>query len=347
MMPQRYRAMIGVGGIGTGIFFALDGDHTLGREESRSGRLLDRRDYCKLHIVSHYLARLLGPRFAVMPIGRVGADEAGDRLLAEMAAVGLDLRYVQRTPAAATLTAICLVYPDGSGGNLTTAGSASDRVDEAQVQQATGEFARHAGFGIAAALPEVPLAARRALLALGRRHGFLCVAAFNSAELRQLRSSAMIGEWLADIDVLALNLDEAAALSGLAAEVTAREEIVAATIALLRRLPRQPLLTVTASQHGSWSSDGRQTHYRAALPVDVVSSAGAGDAHLAGTIAGLAEGLSLAESHELGVLLAGMSVTSPHTIHEGICSETLRGFAQELGVELSPAVVSFVEGTGA
>ena len=43
------------------MFFALDGNHTLGREESRSGHFLDRRDYCKLHIVSHYVCRLLGP----------------------------------------------------------------------------------------------------------------------------------------------------------------------------------------------------------------------------------------------------------------------------------------------
>ena len=56
---RRYRAMIGAGGIGSGAFFALDGEHTLGREESRSGRLLDRRDYCKLHIISHYVKALL------------------------------------------------------------------------------------------------------------------------------------------------------------------------------------------------------------------------------------------------------------------------------------------------
>ncbi|MBA7685239.1 hypothetical protein ES703_93657 [subsurface metagenome] len=38
----RYKAMIGTGGIGSGQFFLLSGDHTLGREESRSG--LHRQD---------------------------------------------------------------------------------------------------------------------------------------------------------------------------------------------------------------------------------------------------------------------------------------------------------------
>jgi hypothetical protein len=47
----RFHTLIGTGGIGTGSFFQLRGDHTLGREESRGGRFLDRRDYCKLHIV--------------------------------------------------------------------------------------------------------------------------------------------------------------------------------------------------------------------------------------------------------------------------------------------------------
>ncbi len=46
--PLRYRAMVGTGGIGSGRFFLLQGNQSLGREESRSGRFLDQRDYCKL-----------------------------------------------------------------------------------------------------------------------------------------------------------------------------------------------------------------------------------------------------------------------------------------------------------
>ncbi len=34
-----YRLLVGVGGIGTGVFFALDGGRTLGRNESRLARL--------------------------------------------------------------------------------------------------------------------------------------------------------------------------------------------------------------------------------------------------------------------------------------------------------------------
>ncbi len=57
-----FRRLVGVGGIGGGMFLALEGDRTLGRNESRPARLLDVRDYGKLHIVAHHVAMLLGRR---------------------------------------------------------------------------------------------------------------------------------------------------------------------------------------------------------------------------------------------------------------------------------------------
>src|SRR5512137_863615 len=91
----HYHAMLGVGGVGSGAFFALDGDHTLGREESRSGRFLERRDYCKLHIISHYVATLLGEDFTTVPIAKLGNDPAGFQLMKEMKSVRLDMHYIQ------------------------------------------------------------------------------------------------------------------------------------------------------------------------------------------------------------------------------------------------------------
>src|SRR5258705_12092299 len=94
-----YQQIVGIGGIGTGVFFALEGDPTLGRNESRPGKLLDVKDYGKLHIVLHYVAKLLSSRpespFHVVPIGNVGDDEAGRRLPQEMKEVGLDIRHLR------------------------------------------------------------------------------------------------------------------------------------------------------------------------------------------------------------------------------------------------------------
>jgi ribokinase len=330
----RYRALIGTGGIGSGIFFSLDGNHTLGREESRSGHFLDRRDYCKLHIVSHYVRQLLGSDFPVIPLGMVGADEVGDRLLGEMAEVGLDTRYVGRAKGQGTLYALCLIYPDGSGGNVTENDSACAAVDASWIAQAEPEFARFAGAGIALALPEVPLEARQKLLALGTTHGFLRVASFTTAEILELAGD------LHGVDLLALNLDEAAALAGFSVEENDPEAVVRAALA---RLSTDVWLTVTAGARGSWASDGRTLSHLPALPVQVVGTAGAGDAHLAGIIAGLAAGLPLREAHQLGVLTAAVAVQSPHTINFELDREALRVCAQATGMPLAEAVCALLE----
>ena len=59
------------------------------------------------------------------------------------------------------------------------------------------------------------------------------------------------------------------------------------------------------------------------LSVEATSTAGAGDAHLAGILAGLAAGLSLAAAQALGTLVAAAAVTSPHTIHDALSREEL------------------------
>ncbi len=89
---RRYSGLVGTGGIGHGEFFLLDGSRTLGREESRPGRFLDRRDYCKLHIICHYVKVLLGEKIDVYPIGRIGDDPHGQRLADEMARAGVSFR---------------------------------------------------------------------------------------------------------------------------------------------------------------------------------------------------------------------------------------------------------------
>ena len=56
----------------------------------------------------------------------------------------------------------------------------------------------------------------------------------------------------------------------------------------------------------------------------VEGTSGAGDAHLAGVLAGLSANLSLSEAQQVGTIVAGASVTSPHTIHPAMTAELLR-----------------------
>jgi len=340
--------LAGVGGIGSGMVFALEGTHDLGRNESRPGRLLDVRDYCKLHIVAHYPAVLLGARpagtpFHVLPIGTIGDDEPGRRLQGEMAAAGMDLRFVATVPGRPTLFSVCFLYPDGSGGNITTVDSAAAALALADVDRAAYSLDSRT---IALAAPEVPLAVRHHLLKRAGPRGALRVAVLTSAEMDEARSH----DFFADVDLLALNEDEAAALTGRSFDRADPQPLLEACARLL--LSPQPKIRVvlTAGAEGGFAFADERWVSVPALKVTAVSTAGAGDALLGGVLTGLALGLPFAPSEtnaraprslaerplasavELGALLAAYSVTSPHTIHPDTQLSTLRTFAAAHGV---------------
>jgi sugar/nucleoside kinase (ribokinase family) len=332
---------VGVGGIGTGLFFALEGGHDLGRNESRMARRLDVRDYCKLHIVAHYPAVLLGAQasgapFHVLPVGRVGADAEGERLKREMAAAGMDIRFVQEAKGRSTLLSICFQYPDGSGGNVTTSDSAASCLGPSDLDEVA---ALVDGRTIVLAAAEVPLPVRRRLLELGRERGAYRVAAASSAELRGEEGRAL----LALADLASINQDEAGALAG-------RPFVPEAAASFFEGLSLLPAtLVVTSGASGAYGWDGREMHHVPALRAPVASTAGAGDAVLGGLVAGWAAGLpifarsslSLLErpvesALDLGVCLAGFAVASPHTIPPDVGWRRLRSFLAPLGARFGP-----------
>jgi ribokinase len=339
LSASRYRAAIGTGAVGSGIFFSLDGNHTLGREESRSGRFLDQRDYCKLHIILHYVATLLPAPFQTIPISYVGEDELGQRMLTEMDQAGMDLRYVQVYPGEQTLMAVCFVYPDGSGGNLTPDHSASSRVGPELIRSASEEFQRYERRGLVLAAPEVSLEARHELLVQAGRYSLLRAACFTSGELREPISRDL----LAKTDLLSINIDEAAALTGCEANSQSEEEIVRAAFAELARLNPAMQAAVTAGSRGSWGWDGEKLHFVPGLPIQVACTAGAGDAFIAGLIVARVAGLEFGAAQQLAALIASLSITSPHSIHPELDRRSLRAFARQVGVALDREVARLLE----
>ncbi|MEI8309122.1 MAG: PfkB family carbohydrate kinase [Verrucomicrobiota bacterium] len=335
---RAYDALIGTGGIGTGSFFALRGNHTLGREESRGGTFLDRRDYCKLHIISHYVQKLMGSGFQTLPIGSVGDDDAGRALIGEMRAAGLDISCTAIVPGHQTLNCVCLLYPDGSGGNLTATDSASGSVTPADIRKAIPCFEKYAGRGIALAVPEVPLEARLEVLDLGKKYRFLRAASFSSEEMATVKEQSL----LAGVDLLAINLDEAARLAGTKAREDPQAIAKSTVESLTSRFPRLRL-SITAGAFGSWTFERGDLRFLPSPAVEVISAAGAGDAHFSGILAGLASGLSLAEAHQIGALAGAMSVTSPHTIHPGIDRPALLDFARNSRIPLSESASRFLQ----
>jgi len=312
----------------------------LGREESRSGHFIDKRDYCKLHIISHYVKVLLGERISVLPIGKVGDDEPGQRLMKEMDTAGLDLRHVQIVPGMQTLYSFCFLYPDGSGGNLTTNNSACDLVGAEEVSQAETDFRTYQSRGIALAAPEVSLAARQKLLQIATKYRFWRVAAFTSAEIEPAIEMGL----LVETDLLAMNRDEAAAAAGIRFPSSGGDPqpIVESALARLVAINPDLQLTITAGGWGSWSWDGKNVQHMPAFPTELVSTAGAGDAFLAGVIAGRIAGLKFQEAQELGMLVAAHSLTSPHTIDLQINRTSLSSFATKAKLNLSTQVGQFL-----
>jgi sugar/nucleoside kinase (ribokinase family) len=341
------RIVIGVGGIGWGQFLRLGGARTLGRNESRSAQLVDARDYCKLHIVLHWVAALtrqddVPPH--IVAVGNVGDDEPGRRLLDEMGVAGIDTRGVAVVPDRPTTYSVALQYPDGAGCNVTSSNGASASLTPSRVRQAAASIPSTATEPIAIALPEVPMRTRRAFLAALNGRPAFRVASFTSAEIR----GALRDGHLADVDLLALNEDEAASLLGRQLDHAAPREFLGDLASALTALQPEIQIALTAGARGAFGFHrGLWDHCRAPRDLPVVSTAGAGDAFLAGVIAAQLAGLPLANADhsgsslsdrgvasglDLGVLVAALKIGAADTIPAEAGRSNVLALADRLGV---------------
>jgi sugar/nucleoside kinase (ribokinase family) len=341
-----YSHLIGTGGIGSGMFFKLAGDHNLGRNESRLGELVPFKDYCKLHIISHYVSVLHGSRpegtFRVYPVGKIGNDEAGRRLYEEMKRAGMTMDHVRTDLDEATLFSVCFQYPDSTGGNMTTSNSASGKVTSDDIDDFFAAFGEEGERELILAVPEVPIQTRIRLLETGRKRGSYNAASVLSSEVESFRS--MGGFVLTDL--LSVNIDEARSIADIAEDSLGSREIVEACIQVLMADNPQIAVVVTDGSKGSYGYCDRSMEFVPSLKTAAVSTGGAGYAFFAGILTGLNCGLPFTKGNEdaffaetplqsameLGTLLASLSVTSPDTIHHGADAETLCRYAADRNV---------------
>ena len=342
-----YQQLFGVGGLGSGIFFALEGNQTLGRNESRPAELLDVRDYCKLHIVIHYVAKLLGNQhFRVFPIGKVGSDAPGQSVLQEMSRVGIDNRFVRTVSDKPTMFSVCFQYPDGTGGNITTNNSAAASLRPGDLADIASPMSGAGRSSIALLLPEVSLEVRGQFLSMATHEGAFRAASFVAAEIAAAKESGMFEQ----LDLVALNEDEASELMGDDFSPDNPEACMAKCVRFLAlKYPRLQMV-ITLGKKGAYGLDRNGWNYCPAPEVKVASTAGAGDCLLGGILAAMAAGLPLLNAQppraslnerplgtalEFGVLLASYKVMSPHTIHPDASLSSAIGFGEQIGVELS------------
>jgi len=348
-----YRQLVGVGGIGSGSFFALAGNDTLGRNESRRGALLNVRDYCKLHIVAHYVAKLLGSEhgcFPIVPVGKIGNDASGASVCCEMRDVGIDTRFVKFVAGKPTLFSVCFQYPDGGGGNITTSNSAAADLSVEDIDEIENLIAPTGSQTIALLVPEVPLDVRQYFLQLAKRKNTFCAASFVSGEIAAAKQLKMFDQ----LDLVSLNEEEAADLLGEPFSGDAPESFVEKCARHVAAGYPDLQLIVSVGKRGAYAISREGWSYSPAPPVKVVSTAGAGDCLLGGILAALAAGIpfsrkdrgkreyALASALDVGVMLASYKVTSPHTIHPTASLDELMAFARRVAACVTPEIQGLI-----
>jgi sugar/nucleoside kinase (ribokinase family) len=302
-----------------------------------------------LHIISHYVAVLMGAgskgSFQVFPIGKVGEDGPGKRLLDEMKAVGMSVDSVNIVNDASTLFSVCFQYPDSTGGTITTLDSASSCVTPGDIESFFRSFEQESKNEVILAVPEVPVNARVRLLEFGRSRGSFNAASILSSEVAEF---SRLGGF-AKTDLLSVNIDEARTIAGINDESVTSRVLVESCIRVLTGMNPEILVTITDGPYGAYGYMNNRLEYVPPLPTETVSTGGAGDAFIAGVISGLCCGLPflkgrsdvffsetpLQSALELGTMLASLSVTSADTIHPAADAGLLLTYARQKGVCLS------------
>ncbi|WP_103888706.1 sugar kinase [Actinacidiphila yanglinensis] len=240
-------------------------------------------------------------------VSAVGADPLGTRVLAQVAACGVDVAGVRTDPARPTGLMVKDPGPEGTRVHYYRRGSAASALGPGVLAEpAVRDAALLHLTGITPALSETCRALVRQ--ALDGPWPVSFDVNFRPA-LWEGGAGGEAPEVLRDLadraDLVLVGLDEAQALWG---------PRIAAPADLRALLPGPRLLVVKDGPRAATAYDGKQACTVPARAVDVVEPVGAGDAFAAGFLAGLHRGEPLARALRLGHLTAGaaLAVTSDH-----------------------------------
>jgi len=335
----RYNKIIGTGGIGKGMLFHSSEMRTLGRSESRLVHLSDAKDYCKQQIVLYYARALLEEEVNVYPIGYVGADSTGDKLIHEMEQDGMETGYIGQAECHPTMISVCIQYPDKEGCNITAINSAAVDVTPEYILENMKKIEVDR-LSIVAAIPEVSVESRIAMLKYGKSKEAFCVLSVPAAEA----SIFLEKQAFTYCNLLAVNEEEARAIL----ERDYEGEILAEE--LCRKLKQQNpdlILVITCGDKGAYSVVDFQVEHIPPFPGQIMNTTGAGDAFLGGMIAGLAMGMKIQKGRndaffgetrltgaaELGAICAGMAIESKDSISREVTSENIMKRIEKEGWE--------------
>jgi ribokinase len=233
---------------------------------------------------------------AVTMIGCVGADAFGEAVLKRCTEEGVDVSGILALPDSGT--GIAHITVDAAGQNaITIVPAANSRLTPEMVLAAQGKFA---GAKVVLVQLEIPLAAVRAALHMGRRAGALTI--LNPAPAAQLPA-----ETLDLVDLCVPNETEAASLVG--REVDSLDSVREAARVLLEGGPRQ--VVITLGERGSFYTDGGSEMLVPAFGVEAVDTVAAGDAFCGGLATALARGSPFPAALEYASAAGAVAVTRP------------------------------------
>jgi pseudouridine kinase len=257
--------------------------------------------------VAENLARL---GVAVRLVSRVGDDETGRAIRARLAAAGADVSSLGASPGFATAEYVAILDPDGdlvlgvAATDVFTAISTHD-LDRALADGADRLF-------LDCNLPVQVL--EHGLAAASGAGTPVAVDAVSTAKVTRLPAD------LHGVDLLFCNGDEARAFLGDPGcdDVAAAARLVAAGAGAV---------VLTLGAEGLLLADAGGVLEQAAAPAEVVDVTGAGDALVAGTLAALLGGRTLAAAAAVGARLAALTVSSPDSVRTDLVPDLLEELA--------------------
>jgi ribokinase len=240
----------------------------------------------------------------VAAVARMGARTSfvgtiGDDPFAKMAEdlfreEGIDSRHVEKIKGMGTAIGIGLLDPGGHSACVTDLGALA-KMDEAFVQKAEKQIAAS---DVVLTMLEMPTAAAREAMRLGRKHGVMTI--LNPAPACELDEQV-----LKNTDILTPNESELRILMGLAPDAQAEE------LELAHELRKRGAKTVivTLGEKGALIVEEAGHMLVPTMTVDAVDSTGAGDAFNAALAVMLAEGRPMVEAVQFANCAGALACT--------------------------------------
>ena len=260
--------------------------------------------------IAENLARLGQP---VALISAVGADAAGDRLLTELQAVGVDTQAILRSEAYPTGRYVGVLRPQGGLYHGLHDMRISATLTPAHLRAYAHLFEEAAALVLDANLPKATL---RTAFSLARKAHLPIAADPTSPQL-----ATRLQRYLPRLALITPNHQEAAALLGRSLNPSHLNEVASAAKALVTR--GVDLAVITLAEFGLWYATADASGHLPALRTEIIDPTGAGDALTAVLVYGLLHGLPVDDAIQLGISAAALALNAEGNVPPDLSLERL------------------------